>query len=128
MENKNMSNESNDETYFCLYGKDAKPYFKNRIGDSIKLTVEAVITELGIEDSDGDQTPVVEFRVVEVSGKKKSYDEMEAGEFEREVHDVLNNDQPEPNREDGESIWSEIREQEKLNQRPFTRPKPFNYR
>jgi hypothetical protein len=118
-----------DETYFCLYGKDAKEYFKNKIGDRIKLTVEAVITELGIEDKNGEQTPVVEFRVVEVSGKKKSYDEMDASEFEREVHDVINNDQPEPNREDGgESIWTEIRRQEKINQQPFTRSKPFNYR
>jgi hypothetical protein len=118
----------NDDTYFCLNGKDAKPYFKNKIGDRIKLTVEAVITELSIEDENGEQTLVAEFRLVEVSGKKKSYDEMEVSEFEREVHDVLNNDQPEPNREDGESIWKELRRQEKLNQQPFTRSKPFNYR
>ena len=117
-----------DQTYFCLYGKDAKEYFKNKVGDRIKLTVEAVITQLAVDDSDGEQTPVVEFRVVEVNGKKKPYDEMDASEMEREIHDVLNNDQPEPNREDGESIWTEMRRQEKVNQQPFTRPKPFNYR
>jgi hypothetical protein len=112
------------ETYFCLYGKDAKEYFKCKIGDRVKLTVEAVITELSVDE---DNEPVAEFRVVEVEGKRKPYDEMSASEMEREIHDVYN-EESEPNREDGESIWKELRDRDRVNEQPFTRPKSFSYR
>jgi hypothetical protein len=112
-----------DETFFCFRGQDAKEYVsKSKVGDTIKMSVTAVITQLGIEDGE----PVVEFRVVEVSGKKKPYSEMDGNEIEREIHSVLNFE--EPNREDGESIWKEVREAEKVGRTPFKRSTPFVYR
>jgi hypothetical protein len=97
-----------EETKLCLRGEMAKPFLKYKIGDKIKLTVEAVLTSAGLEpdysaepvgkgeDKKTPKRPACEFVIAAINGKgQKSYDEMDAGEMESEIHKVKNSDEQE---------------------------------
>ena len=127
-----------NEDKICLCGDHAKQFLKNKIGDKVELTILAVITKAGLEDytiSEAyglkDQRPMVELAIVELDSQKKSYDEMNASEMEQEIHDFTHNEmlgKPKPNREDGGSIWEDMKLQEKVGRAPFKRPPPFGLR
>jgi hypothetical protein len=121
---------SYEENKVCLYGENARQFLKHRVGEKVKLSIEAVITSTGLEDyyedggSDGTKRPVVEFQITDVSGKKKGYDEMGNSEIEQEINNVMSGEDTgkgKPNREDGGSIWDDVKAQEKLNRTPFKR-------
>ncbi len=68
--------------------------------------------------------------MLDVEAGKRAYEDMSANEMESEIHNVKYEDQPEPqttipNREDGGSIWTDIKRQAKIGQTPQRRPKPF---
>jgi hypothetical protein len=96
-----------EETKLRLSGEMAKPFLKYKIGDKIKLTVEAVLTSAGLEPDysaempkgKDKQTPkraACEFVIAEINGKgAKSYEEMSSGEMEDEIHKVKNSDDEE---------------------------------
>jgi hypothetical protein len=117
----------------CLYGSLAKDFMRTHVGETVKLTVTAILNMASNKAPDsveGDDTPYVEFEVLEVDGGKKSYSDMSSAEMEAQIHDVKNEDQPEepttiPNREDGGSIWTDIKRQDKVSRTPQRRPKPF---
>lgn len=120
-----------------LKGSLAKQLKNLKLGETVKLTVTAVLKSSSMMDPDsveGGKEPYLEFRVVGVDGGKKPYAEMSAGEMESEMSDVYHNEQNEPpekgmpNREDGGSIWLDMKEQEKVNLKPFTRHRPFAFR
>ena len=117
----------------CLYGSLAKDFMRTHVGETVKLTVTAVLNTASNKAPDsveGDETPYVEFEVLDVEGGKKGYSDMSAAEMESEIHNVKYEDQPEepttiPNREDGGSIWTDIKRQEKVSRTPQRRPGPF---
>jgi len=117
----------------CLTGETAKDYFRTSIGETVKLTITAVLKSAGMmapDDSNSEEMPCVEFEVLEVDGGRKPYSEMSSGEMESQIHNVKNEDQPEPrqqapNIEDGGSIWNDVKRQAKIGQTPQRRPKPF---
>lgn len=117
----------------CLYGSLAKDFMRTHVGETVKLTVTALLNTASNKPPDsveGEETPYVEFEVLDVEGGKKSYDDMSAAEMEGQIHNVKYEDQPEPmttipNREDGGSIWTDIKRQAKISQTPQRRPKPF---
>jgi hypothetical protein len=106
---------------------------RTHVGETVKLTVTGLLTTASTKAPDsveGDETPYVEFEVLEVDGGKKSYGDMSASEMEAQIANVKNEDQPEPqttipNREDGGSIWTDVKRQAKIGQTPQRRPKPF---
>lgn len=117
----------------CLSGSLAKQLKNVKLGETVKLTVTAVLkSSATLEPASVEygKAPYLEFRVVEVDGGKKPYAEMSAGEMEEEMSDVYHNEQTGqvPNREDGGSIWQEVKEQERVNLKPFTRHRPFAVR
>lgn len=117
----------------CVGGALAKKLKNVKIGETVKLTVTAVlksqsvIARYSVEDSN---EHYLEFAVTGVDGGKKPYAEMSAGEMESEMSDVYHNEQTGqvPNREDGGSIWQDVKEQERVNIKPFTRHRPFAVR
>jgi hypothetical protein len=117
----------------CLYGPLAKDFMRTHVGETVKLTVTGILNTASTKAPDcveGDDTPYVEFEVLEVDGGKKDYGDMSASEMETQIHNVKNEDQPEepttiPNREDGGSIWTDIKRQNKISQTPQRRPRPF---
>jgi len=117
----------------CLYGSLAKDFMRTHVGETVKLTVTAILntaTTKAPDSVEGDDTPYVEFEVLEVDGGKKDYGDMSAAEMEAQIHNVKNEDQPEPqttipNREDGGSIWTDIKRQDKISRTPQRRPRPF---
>lgn len=117
----------------CLYGALAKDFMRTHVGETVKLTVTAVLNTASNKAPDsveGDETPYVEFEVLDVEGGKKGYGDMSAAEMESEIHNVKYEDQPEPqttipNREDGGSIWTDIKRQDKVSRTPQRRPRPF---
>ncbi len=119
----------------CLYGSLAKDFMRTHVGSTVKLTVTALLNTASNKAPDsveGDETPYVEFEVLDVEAGKKSYGDMSAAEMESEINNVKNEDQPEepttiPNREDGGSIWTDIKRQAKIGQTPQRRPKPFRF-
>src|SRR5262245_61551619 len=106
----------------CVTGELAKDYFRTTIGSTVKLTVTAILKSAGIQpppDSEEDEMPVVEFEVLEIDGGRKPYAEMSPGEMDAEIYNVKSEDQPEPvtvppNIEDGGSIWTDVKRQEKV--------------
>lgn len=121
----------------CLSGALAKQLKGAKVGETVKLTVTAVLKSsmmMNPDSVESGKAPYLEFNVIEVDGGKKPYAEMSASEMESEMSDVYHNDQDEPlpkgmpNREDGGSIWLDMKEQEKVNQKPFTRHRPFAFR
>jgi hypothetical protein len=117
----------------CLYGPLAQDFMRTPIGETVKLTVTAILKRAGLESSSSeDEHPCVEFEVLDVEGGKKPYDEMSPGEMDAEIYNVKSEDQPErsnvPNREDGGSIWTDVARQSKANRKPMRRPKPFAFR
>lgn len=120
-----------------LGGDLAKKLKGVKLGETVKLTVVAVLKLSSILEPDSvedGRAPYLEFKVLEVDGGKKPYAEMSASEMEEEMSDVYHNEQNEdlpsgmPNREDGGSIWFDMKEQEKVNRKPFTRPRAFAFR
>lgn len=122
----------------CLYGETAKDYMRVGVGETVKLTVTAVVTKIdsgqpcSVEE---DAEPCVEFEVLDVEGGKKPYSEMSNAEIESEISNVKNEEQAEgepastvPNREDGGSVWIEMKRQEKVGRQPFKKPRPFGFR
>lgn len=117
----------------CLYGPLAKDFMRTHVGETVKLTVTAILNTASTKAPDsveGDDVPYVEFEVLDVEGGKKSYDDMSAAEMESQIHNVKYEDQPEPqttipNREDGGSIWTDVKRQEKIGRTPQRRPRPF---
>jgi len=117
----------------CLYGPLAKDFMRTHVGETVKLTVTAILntaTTKAPDSVEGDDTPYVEFEVLEVDGGKKEYSDMTSAEMETEIHNAKYNDQPEqpttiPNREDGGSIWTDIKRQDKVSRTPQRRPRPF---
>jgi len=117
----------------CLYGPLAKDFMRTHVGETVKLTVTAILntaTTKAPDSVEGDDTPYVEFEVLEVDGGKKDYGDMSSAEMETEIHNAKYNDQPEPpttipNREDGGSIWTDIKRQDKISRTPQRRPRPF---
>ena len=117
----------------CLFGPLAKDFMRTHVGETVKLTVTGILTTASTNAPDsveGSDTPYVEFEVLEVDGGKKDYGDMSASEMEAQIHNVKNEDQPEepttiPNREDGGSIWTDIKRQAKISQTPQRRPRPF---
>jgi len=124
-----------DQPKDCLYltGSLTDDFMRMRVGETVKLTITAVVNSISInqpDSSEGDKTPVVEFEVLEASGGKKAWNDMSSQDMETEIHNVKYEDQPEPqttipNREDGGSIWTDIKRQEKVSRIPQRRPKPF---
>ncbi len=117
----------------CLYGPLAKDFMRTHVGETVELKVTAILntaTTKAPDSVEGDETPYVEFEVLEVDGGKKAYGDMSASEMEAQIANVKNEDQPEPpttipNREDGGSIWTDVKRQAKIGQTPQRRPKPF---
>jgi len=117
----------------CLYGPLAKDFMRTHVGETVKLTVTAMLntaTTKAPDSVEGDDTPYVEFEVLEVEGGKKDYGDMTSAEMETEIHNAKYGDQPEepttiPNREDGGSIWTDIKRQDKISRTPQRRPRPF---
>ena len=117
----------------CLYGPLAKDFLRLHVGETVKLTVTAILNTASTKAPDsveGDDIPYAEFEVLEVDGGKKAYGDMSASEMEAQIANVKNEDQPEPqttipNREDGGSIWTDVKRQAKIGQTPQRRPKPF---
>ena len=128
---KQQSDTPSDK--LCLYGALAKDFMRTHVGETVKLTVTGILNKasIGAPDSvEGADTPCVEFEVLDVEGGKKSYDDMSAAEMESQIHNVKYEDQPEepttiPNREDGGSIWTDIKRQDKVSRTPMRRPRPF---
>jgi hypothetical protein len=128
---KQQSDTPSDK--LCLYGPLAKDFMRTHVGETVKLTVTGLLTTASTKAPDsveGDETPYVEFEVLEVDGGKKAYGDMSASEMEAQIANVKNEDQPEPqttipNREDGGSIWTDVKRQAKIGQTPQRRPKPF---
>jgi len=126
-------NESAVSDKLCLYGPLAKDFMRTHVGETVKLTVTAILNTASTNAPDcveGADTPYVEFEVLEVEGGKKAYDDMSASEMEKEIHSAKYEDQPEqpttiPNREDGGSIWTDIKRQAKISRTPQKRPRPF---
>jgi len=126
-------NEAPASDKLCLYGPLAKDFMRTHVGETVKLTVTAILntaTTKAPDSVEGDDTPYVEFEVLEVDGGNKSYQDMSAAEMEAQIHNVKNEDQPEPqttipNREDGGSIWTDIKRQDKISRTPQRRPRPF---
>ena len=117
----------------CLYGPLAKDFMRTHVGETVKLTVTAILNMASTKAPDsieGEDTPYVEFEVLDVEGGKKEYSDMTSAEMETEIHNAKYNDQPEqpttiPNREDGGSIWTDIKRQDKVSRTPQRRPRPF---
>ena len=117
----------------CLYGSLAKDFMRTHVGETVKLTVTAILNKVSIGEPDsvvGDETPCVEFEVLDVEGGKKSYSDMSANEMEAQIHNVKYEEQPEepttiPQREDGGSIWTDVKRQDKVSRTPQRRPRPF---
>ena len=117
----------------CLYGSLAKDFMRTHVGETVKLTITAVLNTASNKPPDSvedDETPYVEFEVLDVEGGKKGYGDMSAAEMESEIHNVKYEDQPEPpttipNREDGGSIWVDQKRQDKVSRTPQRRPRPF---
>jgi len=118
----------------CLYGPLAKDFMRTHVGETVELKVTAILNMASNKAPDsveGDETPYVEFEVLEVDGGKKSYGDMSASEMETEIHNAKYNDQPEasstiPNSEDGgPSIFTQMKRQEKIGRTPQRRPRPF---
>ena len=128
---ENQTKDTSDK--LCLYGSLAKDFMRTHVGETVKLTVTAVLNTASTKAPDsveGDETPYVEFEVLDVEGGKKSYEDMSAAEMESQIHNVKYEDQPEPqttipNREDGGSIWLDQKRQEKIGRTPQRRPRPF---
>jgi len=125
-----------DQPKDCLYltGPLTEDFMRMTVGETVKLTITAVINSISInqpDSSDGDTTPVVEFEVLEASGGKKAWSDMSNQDMETEIHNAKYNDQPEapstiPNREDGgPSIFTQMKRQEKIGRTPQRRPRPF---
>ena len=117
----------------CLYGPLAKDFMRTHVGETVKLTVTAILNMASTKAPDsieGEDTPYVEFEVLDVEGGKKEYSDMSSAEMETEIHNAKYGDQPEqpttiPNREDGGSIWTDIKRQDKISRTPQRRPRPF---
>jgi len=117
----------------CLYGPLAKDFMRTHVGETVKLTVTAILNMASNKAPDsieGEEMPYVEFEVLDVEGGKKEYGDMTSAEMETEIHNAKYNDQPEepttiPNREDGGSIWTDIKRQDKISRTPQRRPRPF---
>lgn len=121
----------------CLYGGLAEDFMRCQVGQRMTLTMDVLITGISMGQADyvdGGDTPAVEFEVLDVQGApkgKKNYDEMDNEEMEAEIHGVKFNDDPdEPptgvsNREDGGSIWVDMKRQEKIGRQSQRRPRPF---
>lgn len=117
----------------CLYGGLAKDFMRTPPGETVKLTVTAVLTSASLrppDDVEGADTPYVEFEIMDVDGGKKAYGDMSDAEMEAEIYNVNNEEQPErqstvPNREDGGSVWTDYKRQEKVSRQPMRRPRPF---
>lgn len=125
-----MDNAKGD--YLCLQGESAKDFFHYRIGETVKITVTAILTKTAMESpSVEEEYPVAEFEVLEVADQPKDYSNMSSADMETEIHNVKNEDQPQerqssaPNREDSGSIWTDMKRQEKIGRTPQRRPKPF---
>lgn len=122
----------------CLYGENAKDYMRVHVGETVKMTVTAIVTcvSAGQPSSvEEEAEPCVEFEVLDVEGGKKPYAEMSNAEMEGEISNVKNEEQAEgepqstvPNREDGGSIWIDMKRQDKVNRKPFKRPRPIGFR
>ena len=116
-----------------LYGPLAQDFMRTRVGETVKLTVTALVNKVAMcqpDSVESDTVPTVEFEVLDVSGGKKDYTDMTSAEMEGEIHNVKYEDQPEPpttipNREDGGSIWTDMKRQEKVGRTPQRRPRPF---
>src|SRR6476661_1301737 len=102
----------------CLYGPLAKDFMRTHVGETVKLTVTAILNTASTKAPDsveGDETPYVEFEVLEVDGGKKDYGDMTSAEMETEIHNAKYNDQPEqpstiPNSEaGGPSIFTQMK-------------------
>src|SRR4249920_511851 len=130
-------NQTGDK--LCLTNEMAKDYFRTQIGETVKLTVTAVLKSAGVcspDDSEGEDMPYVEFEVLEVEGGKKPYAEMSAGEMDQEIYNVKSEDQTEPdeqstmppNIEDGGSVWTDTKRQAKVSRTPARRVRPFGMR
>jgi len=126
--------ESSASDKLCLYGPLAKDFMRTHVGETVKLTVTAILNTASTNAPDcveGSDTPYVEFEVLEVEGGKKDYGDMSSAEMETEIHKAKYEDQPEeapstiPNREDGGSIWTDIKRQDKISRTPQRRPRPF---
>ena len=106
-----------EEAKLCLYGDLARPFVKQKIGTRQVLTIEAVLTQAGIDTHyDGDEDtkePCVEFTIASVEGRKKSYENMSVDEMEREIGDVM----------DGraESVYTDQKKKGELGETPFKR-------
>ena len=64
---------------------------RTHVGETVKLTVTAVLNTASNKAPDsveGDETPYVEFEVLDVEGGKKGYGDMSAAEMESEIHNV----------------------------------------
>jgi len=119
----------------CLYGALAKDFMRTHVGETVKLTVTAMLNTASTKARDSvesEDIPYVEFEVLEVDTNKRDYyGDMSAAEMEVQIHNVKNEDQPEPpstipNREDGgPSIFTQMKRQEKIGRTPQRRPRPF---
>ena len=120
----------------CLYGGLAEDFMRSQVGQRMTLTMDVLVTAVSMGNPDyveGGDTPCVQFEVLDVQGApkgKKSYEDMDPSEMEAEIHNVKYDGDPEPvksmpNREDGGSIWIDMKRQEKLGRQPQRRPKPF---
>lgn len=118
----------------CLYlqGELARDFFHYKIGETVKITVTAVLRKTAMESpSVEEEYPVAEFEVLDVTDQpNKDYANMSNADMEAQIHNVKYEDQPEepttiPNREDGGSIWLDQKRQDKVSRTPQRRPRPF---
>ena len=120
----------------CLYGGLASDFMRAPVGSRMTLTLDVLVhsVSMGTPDYvDGGDIPAVEFEVLDVKGApkgKKAYEDMDASEMEAEIHGVKFDGDPEPpkgmpNREDGGSIWTDMKRQEKIGKQPQRRPRPL---
>jgi len=117
----------------CLYGPLAKDFMRTHVGETVELKVTAILNMASTKAPDsieGEETPYVEFEVLDVEGGKKAWNDMSNQDMETEIHNAKYGDQPEepttiPNREDGGSIWTDIKRQDKISRTPQRRPRPF---
>jgi len=124
-----MNDTQGDSLY--LQGETARDFFQYKVGETVKITVTAILRKTAMESpSVEEEYPVAEFEVLEVVDQPKDYSSMSSAEMESEIHNVKNEDQPErqssvPQTEDRGSIWTDIKRQEKIGRVPQRRPKPF---
>jgi len=93
----------NENNKLCLEGDLAKPFMDRKVGDTVPITIDAVVTSVGVPPVNGEpvngepqqQGDYIEFALQSVNGKGEGagedmdqgpdYKNMESAEFEKHV-------------------------------------------